>query len=235
MRLSAIAAVFALNVALAGGLVYVWSDDGRVRWKEPVAMAPALDEGTEAPLPELADVARYRETIERPLFAMNRKRAPRGDAADGGQAAVDVLKDVRLVGTYGAGARGGIIVVNGGAIQRIGIGERIGEWKVAESQGRSVALIRANGERRQLELALNTTTPALPSTVAKGEGGPDAGKAAPPEAAGVPVPTQPVTPRPASATPAGGQNDAEREARLRQRVERINAARARRGLRPIQN
>lgn len=161
MRMNAIVALVAVNIGLASGIAWLWSDADRLRWTEPPALPPSLEEVPALPAPEPVDVARYRETIERPLFALNRKPAPRSDAAVEAQAAADALKDVRLLGTYRAGDTGGIIVVNRGKVERLAIGDSIGRWKIAgSSEGRSAELVRADGQRAQLDLALNNVPPA---------------------------------------------------------------------------
>lgn len=232
MRVNAILAVLALNVALAVALALLWSDEARRRWAEPEALPPSLQEVAAAPAPETADVSRYRQTIERPLFAADRKRAPLRDPAQEAQAAVDTLKDVRLLGTYGTGQRGGIIVVSGGEVRRVAIGESIGGWKVvAGGEGRSAELARGSGERRKLELSLNSAVPT--SAPLPGKAG------APAEEAQSPAPVPPqapaAQPRAEAASPDATSADvAARDEQLRkERLARINQRRAARGLPPV--
>jgi len=232
MRLNAIPVVLAINVALAGGLAYLWSDTDRTRWSEPAPLPPAIEEALAVPAPEPTDVARYRETIERPLFAANRKPAPRGDPAAEAEAVADALKDVQLLGTYGAGDRGGIIVLRGGKVERVAIGDSIGGWKVTGGgHGRGAELMRADGQSRQLELALNNTTAA-----AAGAGkadGQDAGQAAAsqaPAASAAPAAAQRASSQ--RARSGWGGSAASPEAR-QQRLDRINQRRAARGQPPL--
>jgi hypothetical protein len=237
MRSNAIAAALAVNVALAGGVAYLWSDADRARWAEPAPLPPALEDVVPAPAAEPADVARYRETVERPLFAATRRPAPRADQEAEKQAAADTLKDVRLLGTYGAGERGGIIVVRGGKVERIAVGERIGGWQVAGSgQGRNAELVRGDGQRRQLELALNNVAPAAPAAAgraeAKADGRADGSQAAPAGAADPARPAEPAqggTSQRASVSRGGALSEDAR----RQRREQIDARRAARGLPPL--
>lgn len=236
MRLNAIAAALLVNVALAGGLALLWSDEQRVRWAEPAAVAPAIEDMAPAPAAELIDVSRYRETLERPLFVATRRIGPRKDAAGEAEAAADSLKDVRLLGTYGAGERGGIIVVSGGKVQRLAVGERIGGWRVAGGgEGRSAELVRADGQRRQLELALNNVAPAAPAAAKGGAADaapvPAAEQARPAEAAAA------ATSQRGGAARAGSRGrSAERATspeERQQRLDRINQRRAARGLPPM--
>jgi hypothetical protein len=233
MRVNAIGAVLAVNVVLAGALAFLWSDDGRSRWSEPAALPPSLEDVVTAPPSEPADVSRYRETLERPLFAASRRMAPRAEAGAEAQAA-DSLKDVRLLGTYGSGERGGIIVMRDGQVQRVAVGESIGGWKVAAGgQERSAELVRASGERRQLELTLNSETPAAPAASAADREGTPAAAAAPgaekPRAAAA---GQARTSRGASSGARNPYSREAREERQRQRLERANERRAQQGRAP---
>jgi len=241
--MNAIGAVLAVNLALAAALAFLWSDQERVRWREPAVLPPSLEELVAMPASEPADVSRYRETLERPLFAANRRVAPRADPGAEAQAA-DALKDVRLLGTYGSGERGGIIVLSGGKVQRVPVGDTIGGWRVAGGEGRGAALVRADGERRQLELALNNVAPAAPATPAAAAraGGQDAAPGAAPvavPAAGAETGRAEVEARPAAAggataRRAWGRSGTASEEDRRQRVDRINERRASRGLPPLQ-
>ena len=242
MRANALTATLVLNLVAASGLVWLWHEPERSRWTEPAALPPSLEDVATTLAPEPAEVSRYRETLERPLFASTRRIAPRPPPGSEGQEAVDPLKDVRLLGTYGAGGRGGIVVVRAGKVERIAIGASLGDWKVAGEDGRGAALVRANGERRRLELALNTVAPTAPAAAAK-TAEPVPGKGPPTEAPRAAEATPPS--RAAEAAPAGASRAAAREATApseandalaksrAERLERLNARRAQRGLPPI--
>lgn len=238
MRPNALAAALALNVALVAALVWLWRDEQRLQWAEPAALAPSLDDVVTAEAAEPPEVSRYRETLERPLFAATRKIAPKRDPAEA-EAAEDALKDVRLLGTYGAGSRGGIIVVRGGKVERLRVGSSIGAWKVAGEEGRGAALISASGERRRLELALNTVPVAPSATAGKTadrEGAASAAAAVEQgrgAESGQPAPAPSAAAPSAAPAPAAGPGGADRDAVRQQRIERINARRAQRGLPPI--
>jgi len=231
MRRNALIVVLGLNVVLAAILIFLWSDADRSRWSEPEALPPSFEDVAVSPASEPTDISRYRETLERPLFASSRRIAPRREEGNEGREAVDPLKGVVLLGTYGAPGRGGVMILSGGKVQRVPIGASIGNWKVAGQKGRVVELVRANGERRKLELVLNATAPAMPSAASKAD-------ASEPSAAVV-APAGPV--RAAAASPPGPTPRAAeptnmeelRAAQLRKRIENINARRAKRGLPPI--
>ena len=236
MRFTAIGSVLGVNLALAGALAFLWSDEARMRWTEPEALPPSLEDVVAAPAAEPVDVSRYRETIERPLFASTRRVAPRTEQSAEAQAAVDALKDVRLLGTYEAGGRGGIVVLRGGKVQRVAIGESIGGWKVAGGgEGRSAALVRASGERRQLELALNTAAPAAPAAAGKASGQEEekapATAPAAPAARGQPGASERAA---AAAAPSTGAASGASRDEVRQRNRELrNQRRAERGLPPL--
>lgn len=230
MRPNAMAAALVVNLALAAGLVFLWTEGNQSRWTEPQALPPSLDDVLVVPSSVPVEISQYRETIERPLFASTRKIAPPSAAAADGQATVDPLKDMRLLGTYGVGDRGGIVVISGGKVQRVAVGESIGEWKVVGEQGRGAALVRANGERRQLELALNTTAPSAAAGKAGAEQVKQGADADQSQASGG---AQPAVSRTAPAQSSSAADSDAREQLRRQRLERLNARRAQRGLPPL--
>lgn len=229
MRLNAIGAVAALNVVLAAALGWLWTDGERFRWIEPAPLAPSLDERVAIDAAETTDVSRYRETLERPLFAANRKIAPRASAGAEQQAEADALKDVRLLGTYGVGARGGILVLRGGKVERVPVGSTIGDWRVTGEDGRGAALERPTGERRRLELAVNTSVPQAGAAPVAGQ----------PAAQAVTAPASPGAGQGGAravgspATPDQQAQKAAYEKWQQEQIERINARRARRGLPPV--
>lgn len=233
MRTNAVGTLSAANLVLVAALAFLWSDSDRFRWSEPQPIKPSLDDAVVASAAEPADVSRYRETIERPVFAATRRAVPRSEAGNEGQPAVDPLKDMRLLGLYGARGRGGVVVSNGGKVQRVAFGEKVGDWTVAAEEGRSAALVRSDGERRQLHLTLNTDAPSAPATA-------DDGKAAEraPGAAAVPSagrdPARASAPRRSVARQAGAETEDARRQRVQEMTARINARRAQRGLPPIE-
>lgn len=229
MRPNAIAVVLAANLVLAVGMVLLWSDEKRTHWTEPAPLPPLLGETFVVQPAPPVELSQYRETVERPLFALNRRRAPASTGAAEGQPVSDPLKDVRLLGTYGTGERGGIVVVSGGKVQRIAVGASIGEWKVVGEEGRGAALVHPNGERRRLELALNTSAPTSPGKDG-GDGAKGAAGAAEAKANGG---SPPVAPPQAATQPSGPVAGDARDQLRRQRLDRINARRAQRGLPPV--
>lgn len=230
MRVGAVSSMIAINVALAAALVFLWSDPDRYRWSEPPPIRPALDDLTSEPQAEPIDVSRYRATLERPLFASTRRPAARTEAGADDVATADPLRDVRLLGMYGSGSGGGVLVSRGGKTQRVAFGEKIGDWTVTAEEGRQVSLVRNGGERRQLSLALNSA--AAPSGAKVG-----LDRTVEPQsstgAAGVTGAARSAAAARAGAASSDADLQAKREQRTREIAERINARRAQRGLPPI--
>lgn len=219
MSVKPIGVVLAVNLALAAALALLWQEPARYRWVEPEPVRPVLDEAMAAAAPEAVDVSRYRETIERPLFAPSRRPASRETTAEAAGPALDLARDVQLLGLYGAGGKGGAIVRHKGKLERVPYGGRIGEWTIEGEEGRGASLVRSDGQRQQLQMALNAAPPAAASAQEKGSG------PAPAAAAGGSVETQP--PRRA-AVPRVQEDEVQRQQRIEELRARRNALRAER-------
>ena len=127
------------------------------------------------------------------------------------------------------------MVVRAGKVERVAIGDSIGGWKVAGGgAGRAAELVRADGQRKQLEMALNNAAPAVPTEPGKG-GKPDAadGQAAVGQPAGgasaAPAATQRATTSRGRTAWGGAASPEVRQRRLDQ----INQRRAARGQQPL--
>lgn len=169
MRLSALAALVLLNLALAAGLAYAWHDLEQLRWVEPAPVLPALGDELAVTTPPVVEISRYRETIARPLFAASRRPATVASQDDeAGKAAADPLKDFRLLGFYAAGDRGGAIIYHGGQVQRVPFGEKIAGWTVKGADTGGASLVRRDGESRSLlfPLVKGPARPAMPNDTA---------------------------------------------------------------------
>lgn len=161
MKFTPLATLAVFNLVFASGLAFLWHDAAHVRWAEPTPVPPALDNDLPTEKPQPAEIARYRETIERPLFVASRRPAPPPSAEGESRQDADPAKDLRLLGLYALGNRGGAIVEHGGKIQRVPFGQKIGGWTVAGAAGQRASIVRGNGEKRELQVALvNTPLPA---------------------------------------------------------------------------
>lgn len=224
MSVKPIGVLLAVNLALAAALAFLWQEPARHRWVEPEPVRPVLDEAVAAAAPEAVDVSRYRETIERPLFAPNRRPASREATAEAAGPAVDLARDVQLLGLYGAGGKGGAIVRNKGKLERVPYGGRIGEWTIEGEEGRGARLVRSDGQRQQLQMALNSAPPPAAASAQEKGPGPASAAAAVGSAGG----SQETQPPRRAAAPRVQEDEVQRQQRIEELRARRNALRAER-------
>lgn len=218
MKTSISSVLIGVGLLLAVVLAYLWSDPARYSWEAPAALAP--DAQTFKPASQPAspiDLGRFRETVERPLFAADRRPPPpEQKAGEPAVAAADGLAGARLLALIDAGGkRGSAVVVAEGKIRRVRFGEKLGKWTLERAEGRQ-AIFVADGETRTLALERAWGLAAA---------------AADPSAGGAPVAERPAPERPAAA-PArpGGMKTA--QDRVRERIARNNVLRIQNGLPP---
>lgn len=197
--------------ALAAALVWLWLDQSghwrHIEWQAPAPKAPEIT----APAPLVASAgANYSVILERPLFAPDR-RPPPPPAPPAPPAPPDPLANIQLRGIF-SGEQAGILASIDGKVRRIKLSESVGAWQLKSIDGRQVTFVQG-GQTRQLQLSyasLTTVAPAAPAAGAK-------------PAAGAPA-----------AAPATGVNPAQRaQDETRDRIRRLNEARAKRGQAPI--
>lgn len=153
MKQRGILVLIVLNVALLLALAWMWVDSsGRLRnvhWQAPAPVQPdfsslvAMSSRRNA-----ADMQQFIATLDRPLFAPNRRPAPKG-AAEG---VPDPMANIQLLGVFSSGDSGGIIAKVDGKSRRVRINETIGPWTLKSIQDREVSFAR-DGETRVLRLA----------------------------------------------------------------------------------
>lgn len=209
MRRYLIPALILANVALAGGLAWLWvSPDGQVRnvrWTPPVPIKPAL---TDAEFPSWsADLGSFMAALDRPLFSATRKPPPKPSEAP--PVVVDTLANVRILGLYSTGGTtGGAVVRSEGKVVRLKLGDTLGGWTVKEVK--PVGLVMARGaEQRTLEVKM----------------GPDLAADAPSASGGRATAGSP------GAGPISEQQRVERDAANSKAA--VNALRARAGMPPL--
>ncbi len=167
------------NLAMLALLIWIWVDqEGHVRdvrWQRPGPVRPDIS-GLQIKPPVRASEAdrQFVATLDRPLFSPTRRPPPPPMAA-APSAPVDPLADIQLLGLYGNGEFGGILVRSGGKMKRIQRNQNLGEWTVSEIKGRAVTLTR-NGESRVLPLVA-ARQPGPPVAAVPGAGGAVAGAA----------------------------------------------------------
>ncbi len=219
MKLPVVPVLLLVNLALALAIAWLWADPARYTWVAPAALAP--DAGTltvDAPAPEAIDLARYRETVDRPLFAPDRRPPAHSVAsAESGPAATDPFADLRLFALFDAGqGREGAIVATGGVTRRVRAGDKVGDWTLEGVDGREAIFV--NGDE--------TRTVALPRALLPGAAAADASSAS-----AQPGEAQPAPPQRTEAPPPGAGARSARD-RVRERIARNNVHRIQNGLPP---
>ena len=168
-------ALVALNVLLAGILVWLWvAPDGRLRdvtWTSPAAVKPDFSSAPRASSGTgQTDMALVMATLDRPLFSPTRRPPPPVVAASAGaEPPPDPLRNVSIQGVYSGAGAGGIIAKVDGVSKRILLNEKIGDWTLSSIDERDVKFVR-NEESRVMQLfrarPLSSQAPAgsAPST-----------------------------------------------------------------------
>ncbi len=221
MKTSVPRILVAVNVALALLLLFMWVDtSGRLRnvhWNAPKPIKPDLASLVPSLLrPGGDNMGKAWATLERPVFAQSRR--PPDVAASVAASAADPLASIQLVGVYGGRSGGGIIARVDNKVRRAVVGDKIGEWTVAQVADREVTFVRGT-ERRAINL--------------RGPKPAQAPGAAPATQLGTPVTlARPATSAPAPVPPrqTAGQTPEEFE---RERLRYINELNAQNGLPPV--
>lgn len=200
--------LIALNLALVGGLAYLWLDTQgqprNIHWRAPSAQKPMLTAPVlPSPAWNEADVSHFIAILDRPLFSPSRRQPP--PPPPPAQPVVDPFGSVQLFGLFTNENGGGIVARIDGKIRRMQVKENLGEWTLKSVKDRD-ATFEHGSETRVLNLAhVRAPTP-------------------PPKA---PVPGQPA---PTAAAPAGVSTQAQRmQAEERERVRMLNEFRAKVG------
>lgn len=211
-----------LVAALLAVLAWLWvGTDGKLRnttWQAPAPIVPDLGgEVVHLPAAKPMDVSLFMATLDRPLFSPSRRPAPPAPKEGDAKPAPDPLAGLHLYGLYTTeqGPSGMLVRVDG-KVRRIGINERLGDWKLQAIREREVVLTR-DGEERAIPLAISR--PPVPGKAPAG------GAAAAPSGAPVPVTS--------SAAGAAEERRQEMEEALRERLRRRNELRAKAGAPPI--
>lgn len=107
--------------------------------------------------------------IDRPLFSATRRRPKTPDLSDPAEAGpppneaeLVELEGVQLVGTFGSGEHGGIIItLADGERARLSMGEEVKGWRLAEVKPREAHFQNAAGSEAVVSLALASNLPML--------------------------------------------------------------------------
>jgi|TARA_R100000005_G_C4996511_1_gene203337 hypothetical protein len=130
----------------------------------------------------LLDTRGSAELRERPLFWEGRRPVDDSAVSDGEASTqkASQLKGIRLLGIYGGGESGGIIVRVEGKQQRLAVGDELRGWKLESMDGSGATLSSARGGRERLELERVQGAASISVPVQTGD---SPGKAAQTEAA----------------------------------------------------
>ena len=155
MKNPVVAALAAVNLALALGLAALWlkpsGEPRNVHWTPPqpiqpdyLQMLPALRE------PGVVRTDEFLQLLERPLFSSSR-RPPPPPPPPTPPPPPDLLANAQLVGTYNSGGGAGVIVQMDGKSRRIRLGEALNGWQLKTIQER-VAIFTNGEQSRELPL-----------------------------------------------------------------------------------
>ncbi len=195
--------LMALNLLLAGLLLWLWLDpNGTVRgvhWQPPAAIRPDLGSLSAASIQrDESDVNRFMAILDRPVFAPTRRPPPPPPPPKPVvPVRADPLDTIHLYGLFSSAGAGGVIARVEGKTRRVKVSEAVGDWRLKEIRPRDVVFTKG-GESR--------IVPLVQAGQATGAPPPRPAVAAP---AGPPLPPaatapQISTPVPSAQPPAGG-------------------------------
>ena len=208
---NAVKILLVLLAAASAALASLWLDQtGQLRNSDWIVPAPRLpDFKAPAPLTPGPDPAKapvnYSVIVERPLFAPDRRPPP----PPAPPPPPDPLADLKIRGII-TGAYAGILAQVDGKVRRIKVNDSVGSWLLKSIDGRQVTFVQGS-ESRQIQLTyakLNTPAPQ-PQAQTSGQ------------------------PAPGAPSAAGGTSAQRAQDETRDRIRRLNEARASRGQAPI--
>lgn len=160
--------VIATLSALAG-LAALWVDhDGELRNTDWIAPAPITAESGahpyfQQPTAVMSDPGIFLATLERPLFAPDRKQPP-PPPPPAPPPAPDSLADARLLGVI-TGSSGAVLVRSEGRVRRIILNQPLGEWVLISVGAREATFQRSEETRvMRMEYAALKAQPAVEAT-----------------------------------------------------------------------
>jgi hypothetical protein len=213
---NAVKILLLLLAAASAALASLWVDQtGHLRNSDWIVLAPRLpDFKAPEPLTPVPDPAQppvnYSVIVERPIFAPDRKPPP----PPAPPAPPDPFANLQIRGII-TGEYASILAQVDGKVRRIKVNESVGSWLLKSIDGRQVTFVQGT-ESRQIQLAyakLGATVPPPPPQPKT-------------QAASQPAPS-------AAPSAAGGTASQRAEDETRDRIRRLNEARAKRGQAPI--
>jgi len=118
--------------------------------------------------PRHVDEEQSQDIVSRPLFSATRRPEESDEQtdADAQAAGEDQFKDLKLVGTFGAGETAGIIALVKGQKRRIIVDQDVAGWTLKSVEGHR-AIFERNGTQQELALQHATVTAARKSNNTK--------------------------------------------------------------------
>lgn len=148
MSLPSIRILVAINLLALTSLAYLWIDQrGYLRPIIWVAPAPvkAVISSVPAPSPDEADNTNFTATLERPIFAPDR-RPPPPVLPPPPPPPPDPMAGVQLLGLFSGQVSGALIRAEG-RIQRINMSQKLGEWTLQAIEDRSITFKKVDETR----------------------------------------------------------------------------------------
>jgi hypothetical protein len=149
--------LLALNLALVGGLGYLWlTPEGQPRDLRWVPPAPVLPEATAHTMAHAVgsepDLQAFAQVVERPLFSPTR-RPPPPPKPPAPPPPPDPLANVHVYGIFVGeeAGEGGMLASIDGKVRRMGTNDEVAGWKIKELREREITLVKGE-ETRVLRL-----------------------------------------------------------------------------------
>lgn len=201
------------NAMLASLLGWLWFDqDGKLRnvhWRQPALVKPDVTLPADPRSERSGDVSQFMALLDRPLFSGTRRPPPPPPPPappPPPPPPPDPLDTTQLLGVFGSGATGGVLVRTDGHMRRVSIGEQIGQW-VLKAVGSKDARFERGAESRSVGLSVSrlNTSSTTPLQVGQlGGAGTSMATGAASNSAGVPRPAVPAVPPPPVRATFGG-------------------------------
>ncbi len=215
MKITPVRVLMLLVALLSAGLASLWIDtQGHWQnwaWLAPAAKKPDMQPPAGLKLAATSPTAEsYASIQERPLFAPDR-RPPPPPAPPVPPPPPDPLANLQLRGIF-SGEQAGILASIDGKVRRVKVSESVGSWQLKSIDGRQVTFVQG-GQTRQIQLSYASLIRVVP----------------PPPAAGA----KSAAGSPGAATATDGNPAQRAQDETRDRIRRLNEARAQRGQAPI--
>lgn len=132
---------------------------GDWHWTAPSAQLPREDSlRAEALVLTRATPESLQQMVERPLLQPDR----RPPAVEKAAAEPDPMANLQLLGVFGSGAAGGVVLKTGDRVSRLRLGERTGPWTLQAVHAAQADFVASDGRRHSLLLPRQPQPGAMP-------------------------------------------------------------------------